>query len=224
MRWRIPRPILSRSLSFGCSPRRRDRGKGGDGHNGLAGGPVPPLPARMDPPPRPSAPDGLMEAVYGELRALASAHLARERAGHTLQTTALAHEAWLRLVGREALGAGDRDRYLALAAQAIRRILIDHARRKRAAKRDARRVELDLETAPAIGGEPGPDLLALDEALRRLEELHERQARLVELRFFAGLSMDEAARALGVSPRTAALDWSMARAWLHAELSRGDEA
>lgn len=161
-----------------------------------------------------------MLAVYDELRALASAHLHRERAGHTLQTTALVHEAYLRISRRDDMASASRDQFFAIAAQAIRRILIDHARARAAAKRDARREEVDLERALIVGDDDGVDLVALDGALSKLERLNERQARIVELRFFAGLEMDDVARAVGISPRTAALDWKMARAWLHAELER----
>lgn len=162
-------------------------------------------------------------AVYEELRAIASGYLQRERANHTLQTTALVNEAYLRLAKREAIVAGNKQEFLSVAAQAVRRILVDHARRKGAQKRASKREDLDLELAPAVGDGDGEALLALDEALVKLSTLHERQARIVELRFFAGLEMDEVARIVGVSPRTAAADWVMARTWLHAELSRGEQ-
>jgi RNA polymerase sigma factor (TIGR02999 family) len=160
----------------------------------------------------------LLERVYAELRALAARQLRRERRGHTLQATALAHEAWIKLEQSGELGA-TRDEFMALAARAIRRILVDHARRRGADKRGgkAERVTLEDRTAP---GEPAAiDVLALDEALERLSRLDARQARIVELRFFAGLEVDEVARSLAISPRTVAGDWAMAKAFLHAQLA-----
>jgi RNA polymerase sigma factor (TIGR02999 family) len=159
-------------------------------------------------------------AVHEELRGIASSYLQRERANHTLQTTALVHEAYLRLAQRSDIVAASRDEYLAVAAQAVRRILVDHARRKGAQKRDGAREDVDLERALDVASPALDDLPALDAALSKLATLHARQARIVELRFFAGLEMDEVARLVGVSPRTAAADWVMARTWLHAELSR----
>jgi RNA polymerase sigma factor (TIGR02999 family) len=163
-------------------------------------------------------------AVYEELRAVASSYLQRERPDHTLQTTALVHEAYLRLAKRDAIVATNRDEFLAVAAQAVRRILIEHARRKHAQKRPGAREDVDLERVLVLGGEDFVDLVALDDSLAKLATLHERQARIVELRFFAGLEMDEVARIVGVSPRTAAADWVMARTWLCAELSGEERA
>jgi RNA polymerase sigma factor (TIGR02999 family) len=150
--------------------------------------------------------------------------LQRERPDHTLQTTALVHEAYLRLAKRDAIVATNRDEFLAVAAQAVRRILIEHARRKHAQKRPGAREDVDLERVLVLGGEDFVDLVALDDSLAKLATLHERQARIVELRFFAGLEMDEVARIVGVSPRTAAADWVMARTWLCAELSGEERA
>lgn len=166
----------------------------------------------------------LMETVMAELRALAAAFLREERRGPTLQTTALVNEAWLRLSGRGDLGGAGRDAYLSLAAQAIRRILVDHARRRDANKRGGghRRVELDQDLVLQDSPEE-VDHAALDEALSKLARLHERQARIVELRFFAGLEVVDVARILAVSPRTVASDWAMAKAFLHAELSEPGE-
>jgi RNA polymerase sigma factor (TIGR02999 family) len=161
-------------------------------------------------------------AVYEELRRIASSHLRRERANHTLQTTALVHEAYLRLAQRGDVAAAGHDEYIAVAAQAVRRILVDHARKKLAHKRAGVRVDVDLERALVVDDSAVDDLPALDAALRKLAALHARQARIVELRFFAGLEMDEVARLVGVSPRTAAADWVMARTWLLAELARED--
>ena len=163
-------------------------------------------------------------AVYEELRGIASSYLQRERPNHTLQTTALVHEAYLRLSKRVEIVATNRDEFLAVAAQAVRRILIEHARRKSAQKRPGAREEIDLERLLVVGDENALDLVALDDSLAKLAKLHARQARIVELKFFAGLEMDEIARIVGVSPRTAAADWVMARTWLHAELSSGERS
>jgi RNA polymerase sigma factor (TIGR02999 family) len=164
-----------------------------------------------------SAIDQLMPLVYNELRELAEHHLKQERPGHTLQATALVHEAYLRLVKQDAVQWRSRAHFFAIASQAIRRILVDHARARRRAKRGGdRRVDLDVAIVPA--GEDCPDLLALDEALTELAGLHERQARIVELHFFGGFTIDDVARYLGVSERTVYGDWSMARAWLHRQL------
>lgn len=163
----------------------------------------------------------LSAAVYDELRSLASAHLRRERAGGTLDTTAVVHEAWLRVQDQRTLDPGNREQFLGLAAQAIRRILVDHARRRRARKRGGDRVRVAMGDGAAAGAAPGTDVLALDEALDRLRSLHERQARVVELRFFGGLDVPETARVLGISARSVEGDWAVARAWLRRELSRG---
>jgi len=156
----------------------------------------------------------LFERVYAELRRQAARCLADERAGHTLQPTALVHEVYMELVGTEDLPVKDRNRFLAIAAQAMRRTLIDHARGRKRAKRGGgwRRVELDPALAPT-GVEP-LDLEALDGALAALRERSEDLARLVELRFFAGLPMNAVAEVLGVSERSATREWTFARAWL----------
>ena len=167
----------------------------------------------------------LLEAIQAELRALASAVLRNERRGPTLQTTALVNEVWLRLSGRGRVGATSREAYLALAARAIRRILVDRARARGAVKRGGGRARVELdEDALAVEERGGVDPLALDEALEKLARLDARQARIVELRFFAGLEVEEVARVLGVSPRTVAGDWAMAKAFLHAELDPGERA
>jgi len=157
----------------------------------------------------------LFELVYAELRRLAARCLEQERADHTLQPTALVHEAYLELIGPDgSASVKDRQQFLAIAAQAMRRTLIDHARGKRRAKRggDRKRVELDPELAPA--GEAELDLLELDRALEALRAHSEELARLVELRFFAGLPMKDVAEVLGLSERSAGREWSFARAWL----------
>lgn len=178
-----------------------------------------------------SALDALLPLVYDELRRVAGRHMAEERADHTLQATAVVHEAYFRLVGQRNLDYRDRNQFFAAAANAIRRILVDHARSRGRAKRGGgggsgrERVTLDgAEVAAAAadaGVAGGVDLIDLDDALGRLAALSERAAKVVELRFFGGLSMGEAAAALGVSPRTAADDWAVARAWLRRELGEG---
>lgn len=163
----------------------------------------------------------LVPLIYAELHAIAERQMRRERADHTLQPTALVHEAFLRLVGNETSWQ-NRQHFLGVAAQAMRRILVDHARRQKARKRGggADKIELD-EQLIAVGGESGEglDLEALDEALTRLAELDARQARIVELRFFAGLDVEETAAVVGVSPATVKRDWQFAKAWLKRELS-----
>jgi RNA polymerase sigma factor (TIGR02999 family) len=167
----------------------------------------------------PCAADRLLPLVYDELRKLAAAQLAKERPGQTLQPTALVHEAYLRLVG----GAGpepwsSRGRFFAAAAVAIRRILIENARRKRSRKRVGGLVRHDLDDFPPLLPEPQEDLLALDEALRKLDTVRPQAAELVQLHYFAGLTLLETAQALGVSPRTAGRLWTYARAWLRREI------
>ena len=167
--------------------------------------------------------DRLLPLVYDELRALASGQLRRERESHTLQPTALVNEVYLRLVDQEGAALEDRSHFLALAGRVMRRILVDHARRRNAEKRGAGQTLVSLE-AGLDAEEANPsagllDVLAFDEALRTLEELDERKARVVELRYFSGLTMDEVAESLGVSKRTAEGDWFFARAWLRARLA-----
>jgi RNA polymerase sigma factor (TIGR02999 family) len=171
---------------------------------------------------QPRAVDELIQVVYGELRRMAERSLRQESPGHTLQPTALVHEAYLRLVDTDAQTYESRAHFFASAATAIRHILIDHARRRSRLKRggDRRRLPLDelLDHAPATDRE----LIALDEALAELGEIDPHKARIVELRYFAGLTVDEVATALKMSPSTIARDWRMARAWLSTRL-QGDE-
>jgi len=170
------------------------------------------------------AAEQLLPLVYDELRGLAAQKLAREKPGHSLQATALVHEAYLRLVGSpEARPAGsppwsNRAYFFAAAAEAMRRILVESARRKRSAKRGGGREREELAEDRIAAPEPREDLVALDEALTRFAAVDAQAARLVELRYFAGLSIPDAAVALGVSPRTADRLWAYARAWLHHEL------
>lgn len=171
----------------------------------------------------PEAAADLLPLVYDELRALAAAFLRRERANHTLQPTALVHEAYLRMVDQREANWTSRAHFMAIASQVIRRILIDHARRHRAAKRQTPgAITVDVADAQSpMHAEI--DLLALDEALERLAGLSERQARVVELRFFGGLSVEEAAHVLDVSPNTVKGDWRLARAWLQQTLETPNE-
>lgn len=165
----------------------------------------------------------LLEAAYEELRRLAAAYLARERSDHTLQPTALVHEAYAKLAGQDATIEG-RAHFVGIAAQAMRRVLVDHARGKGRSKRGGgawQRIDLDQAVVPE--GETNVDLVNLDEALRELADLSERQARVVELRFFGGMSVEEVASLLGTSERTVAREWRFARAWLGEELERMKE-
>lgn len=165
-----------------------------------------------------SAVDQLLSLVYDELRRLAQGYLAGERSGHTLQATALVHEAYLKLVGQESVGFKDRSQFFAAAATAMRRILVDHSRTRKRIKRGGQVNIGPLDDAVIAFEQRSLDLVALDEALEDLARVYPRKARLVELRFFAGLSMDEAAGVMEMSPRTAERDWTMARAWLRSAL------
>ena len=163
--------------------------------------------------------DRLAALVYDELHDLAAHAMRGENVGHTLQPTALLHEAFLRLVDQRDVEWKNRSHFYGIAAQAMRRILVDHARRHRAARRDGGiRITLDDSVAES-GGVPEIDLIALDDALRKLAALDERQARVVELRFFAGLDVEETAEALGTSPATVKRDWTLAKAFLYHELA-----
>ena len=162
--------------------------------------------------------DRLTPLVYEELRRQAAHYLRRERPGHTLQTTALIHEAYLRLVDAQDVRWQGRAHFFAIAANLMRRILVDHARRRDADKRGGSQVRVQLDEALAVAEETEVDLLAIDEALNKLAAIDEQQARVVELRFFSGLSVEETAAALGVSPKTVKRDWSVARAWLRREI------
>ena len=167
----------------------------------------------------PDARDRLVRAIYDELRRMAGGLMHRERPDHTLQPSALVHEALLRLLDRAALADVPDRRYLfAAAVQAMRRVLVDHARRRRARKRGGHRVRVPLDRALAGFEERGLDVIALHEALERLAQEHPRPAQVVDLRFFGGLSVPEVAAALGVSDTTAEGDWRFARAWLRGRL------
>lgn len=161
----------------------------------------------------------LLPLVYNELRRLAQHHLRGERPDHTLQSTALVHEAYLRLVKPCSMRFESRGHFFALASQLMREILVDHARRRRAVKRDGGE-RLTLEEAAELAGSKGVDLLALDDALNELAKLNPRQCRIVEMKFFGGLSIGEAAEVLAVSTATVERDWTVARAWLYREINR----
>lgn len=166
----------------------------------------------------PQALDRLTPLVYEELRHQAARYLRRERPGHTLQTTALIHEAYLRLIDAKDVNWQSRSHFFAVAANVMRRILVEHARRRDADKRGGSQVRVQFDEALAVADETDVDLLAMDEALDRLAAIDPQQARVVELRFFSGLSVEETAAALGVSPKTVKRDWSVARAWLRREI------
>lgn len=162
--------------------------------------------------------DALVPLVYGELRRQANRYLGRQRAGHTLQPTAVVHEAFLKLVGHKNVSWNGRSHFFAVASKAMRQVLVDHARKKHAEKRggDASRIVLDEGVASTPPR--SVDLAALDDALKRLEALDAEQARIVELRFFGGLTVEETAEVLGSSPATVKRAWRSARAWLYGEL------
>jgi RNA polymerase sigma factor (TIGR02999 family) len=163
----------------------------------------------------------LFPLVYDELRGLAARHLERERANHTLQPTALVHEAYLRLVGPGDVNWQNRAHFFGAAARAIRRILTDHARGRGRLKRGGDFGRVPLDSIDVAAHERGVDLLALDEALTRLADADEAKAKVVELRYFAGLSLEETAQALNISVPTVSRHWEFARVWLHRELQRG---
>jgi RNA polymerase sigma factor (TIGR02999 family) len=160
----------------------------------------------------------LLPRVYGELRRIARIRLRRERSGHTLAATDLVHEAYLKLLPVERVDWRSRAHFFAIASRAMRKVLVDHAVRRGAAKRGAGATVLTLEDHDAAGEQPLDDLIALSEALTRLEQLDARQAQVVECRFFGGLTLEETAEALKTSPATVSRDWTFARAWLHNEL------
>ncbi len=165
----------------------------------------------------------LVVLLYSELRSLASGYLRRERSDHTLQTTALVHEAYLRLADQREVHWKNREQFLGVAAQLMRRILVDYSRGHGAQKRGKGFEKVFLEEAEVVSKDKAADVIALDEALTRLAEFDPQQARLVELRFFGGLSIEESAGVLGVSRTTLKRDWNLAKAWLARELRKGDE-
>ncbi len=164
----------------------------------------------------------LIPLVYAELRRLAAAYMRSERTDHTLQATALVHEAFMRLKGQQEISWQSRAHFFAVCAQLMRRILVDHARGVRAQKRAGDRRKISLDSALNYAEEQSHELLALDQALDRLASWDPRQCRVVELRFFGGLSMEEIGEVLGISTRTAKRDFSMARAWLYGALTEAE--
>lgn len=165
--------------------------------------------------------DELLGLVYEPLRAIASRHLHREREGHTLQPTALVHELYLKLIDQRRVAWNDRAHFFAVAAQVMRRILVDHARRRNSDKRGGDMISVTMGAAAdlAVAAVENFDVVALDVALEHLEKIFPQQARIVELRFYAGLTIDETAAVLNLSPATISREWTMARAWLRRELS-----
>lgn len=166
----------------------------------------------------PEAMRSVLALLYGRLRTIAHRQLAREAEGHTLETDGLVHEAFLRLLGVERVQWRDREHVLATAARMMRRVLIDYADRRRAGKRGGSETAIELDETLVAVEEHVDDIRALDEALARLEAVNPRQGRVVECRFFAGLSIEETAGILGLSPATVKRDWIAARAWLNREL------
>ncbi len=161
----------------------------------------------------------LLPEVYQELRRLAQSYMRRENSGHTLQATALVHEAFFRLIDQKAVQWQNRAQFFGVAAQLMRRILIDHARVRKAAKRGGSQAKIAFDEAVHWNeADTGPDLLALDTALEKLTTIDERQAKIVELRYFGGLSIEETAHVLSTSPATVKRDWTLAKAWLYREL------
>ena len=164
--------------------------------------------------------DTLMPLVYAELRRLAQHYLSRERTDHTLQSTALVHEAYLRLAGQNPPHWENRAHFFGIAAHIMRQILVEYARAKNTAKRGGGTCKITLDDALEIQQKTDVDVIALDAALDRLSELDPQQSRIVEMRFFAGLTIEDTAEVIGVSPATVKRDWTSARAWLHREIAR----
>jgi RNA polymerase sigma-70 factor, ECF subfamily len=166
----------------------------------------------------------LVPLVYADLHLRARRCMGHERAEHTLQTTALIHEAYLRLVGPSPVAWESRGHFFAVAARVMRRILVDHARARRSLKRGGEGRPVPLDEGLVLADAPGRDLVCLDDALQALATFDERKARVVEMRYFGGLSVDETAKVLGVSPQTVMRDWKLAKVWLLREMKRGEAA
>ena len=167
----------------------------------------------------PAARDELMSVVYQELHRLAQHYMRRESPGHTLQTSALVHEAFLRLVDQKDIHWQNRAHFFGIAAQMMRRILVDHARKRHQAKRGGGARPMSLDEGLIVSDERNAEVVALDETLERLAEFDLRKSQIVELRFFGGLSIEETAKVLAVSPGTVMRDWTLAKAWLRREMS-----
>lgn len=168
--------------------------------------------------------DALLPVVYKELRRLAHVHLQKERPDHTLQSAALVHEAYLRLIGLSAPQWESRAHFFAIAAGLMRQVLVDYARRHTAKKRGGSLGKVSLNDATTASRRKDVDIVALDDALKTLAKIDPRQSRVVELRFFAGLSLQEISDAMEIAPATVQRDWTAARAWLHREISRNSRA
>ena len=164
--------------------------------------------------------DALIPAVYQELRRMADSHLRGENAGHSLQPTALIHEAYLRLIDQKRVEWQNRAHFFGIASQMMRRILVDHAKAKHRVKRGGTSPKVSLDETINLGSERAAELVALDDALKVLDELDQRKSRIVELRYFGGLTVDETAQVLGVSDKTVMRDWNLAKAWLYQQLSQ----
>ena len=171
-----------------------------------------------------TARDKLMPLVYDELRQMARGYMERQRPGHLLQTTALIHEAYLRLVDQPAVQWQNRAHFFGVAAKAMRSILVDYARTKHAAKRGGALQQVSLDEAATVSTERTAEVVALDDALQNLAALDPRKSQVVEMRYFGGLTVEETAEVLHVSPETVARDWRLARTWLLRELSKGGNA
>lgn len=164
----------------------------------------------------------LFPLIYGELRHIANVQMARERRGHTLQATAVVHEAYMRMAGGQKIEWNDRAHFFAFAARTMRQVLMDYARQRKAGKRGGEGAhKVNLESELLIGDDRLEDVIALDDLLNRLAAMDPDQARIVELRFFGGLTVEETAEAMGISPRTVKREWQMAKAWLDRELAAG---
>jgi RNA polymerase sigma-70 factor, ECF subfamily len=167
--------------------------------------------------------DKLMPLVYDELRRLAHYYMGRERAGHTLQTTALVNEAYLRLIDQRSVRWQNRAHFFGIASQMMRRILVDYARSRQYAKRGGGAHQVSLDEAMVVSEERAADVVALDDALTALAKIDQRKTEIVEMRFFGGLSIEETAEVLGVSPGTVMRDWTLAKAWLHREIRKENQ-
>jgi len=167
--------------------------------------------------------DEVLPLIYQELRRMARRHLGRERGGHTLQTTALVHEAYLRLIDQKAVAWQNRAHFFAIAAQMMRRILVDHARARHYQKRGGGIQRVSFDEALVVSDERAAEVVALDEALTGLAEFDPRKSQIVELRFFGGLSIEETAEVLGVSPGTVMRDWTLAKTWLQRAINKRDQ-
>jgi RNA polymerase sigma factor (TIGR02999 family) len=171
----------------------------------------------------PQALERLTPLVYHELHRLALSYMAHERSDHTLQATALVHEVYLRMVDLQGVGWRDRAHFFAVAARMMRRILVDCARARGHEKRGGGKNRIAFDEALVIAGDPGAEVMAIDDALNRLAELDPRKSQVVELRYFGGLGVDEICEALKISPETATRDWRAAKAWLYGQLARESE-